>query len=58
MLAELWYLLTLGAAFVVLVSRLGSTLTLTEHIAASVTVGTIVPAWIVYLIACLTSAIG
>ncbi len=58
MLAELWYLQTLVAAFVVLVARLGSALTLPELVAASVAVGTIIPAWIVYIVACLTSAIG
>ncbi len=56
--AELWFLATLLGTFVVLTARLGLRLTFVELVAASVAVGCTVPAWIVYIVACLTSAIG
>jgi hypothetical protein len=58
MLGELWYFATLAATFVVLVARLSPRLSLPEIVAATVAVGSIGPAWIVYIISCLTSAIG
>ncbi len=58
MLGILWYLGGVAASFVVLVSRLSNALTLPELVAASFAVGNVIPAWVVYFIACLTSAIG
>ncbi len=58
MLGLLFYLATLAAAFVAVVARLAPRLSLVELIAVSVAVGSIVPAWIIYIIACLTSALG
>jgi hypothetical protein len=55
---SLWFVGCVAASFVVLVARLSPALTLPEIIAASIAVGSIVPAWIVYLVACLTSAVG
>ena len=47
-----------ACAFVVLVSRLGAHLTLVELAAGAFPVGAICAAWAVYLVACLTSAVG
>jgi hypothetical protein len=58
MWGELWYLSTVLASFVVLCARFSPRLSIAELVAGSVAVGSIVPAWIVYILACLTSAIG
>ena len=54
----LWYAYCLAAAFVVLVARVAPHLTLAEVLAATVPVGTVASAWIIFLVAVLTSAIG
>lgn len=53
-----WHASMVVAAFVVLVARLAPRLTLPELLAASVPVGTIAGAWVIYLLACFTSATG
>lgn len=58
MLGEIWHFFALACTFIVLVARLSTALTFVELIAASIAVGSIIPAGIVYIIACLTSAIG
>jgi hypothetical protein len=56
MLGVLWYFATLVVAFIVLVARLGSRLSLIEAVTAAVPVGTIGGAWLFYLVSCLLSA--
>jgi hypothetical protein len=57
LLGLLWFAASLAGAFIILVARLPR-LNLIELLAGSVAVGTIGSAWAVYLVACLTSAIG
>jgi hypothetical protein len=57
MLGLLWYAASIGVAFVVLLARTWPRLTLAEIAAASLPVGTIGGAWIVYLTAVLLSNI-
>ncbi len=57
MLGLLAYGATLAVTFVVLLARLHPQLPLLEIVAGTIAVGTILPAFIVYILACLFSAI-
>jgi len=55
---EAWFAFSVAAAFVVLLARLSPHLSLVEIAAGALPVGAICSSWAVYLIACLTSAVG
>jgi len=62
-LGVLWHVYGIVCAFMVLVARFGGEgkswrLTFAEILAATFPVGIIVSVWMVFIIACLTSAIG
>lgn len=53
-----WYLGTTAATLLLLVARFGTLFTLPEYLAISIPIGAVVPAWLVYIVACLTSVLG
>lgn len=62
-LGMIWHVYGIVCAFILLTARLAPTqksyrLTLAEIVAASFPVGMICNVWLVFIIACLTSAIG